>query len=108
MVTTIQIEEICQHTWDDSIISAVYESEECKQNDQTTAFNSNASKKDLLRKISALSNISTDATVILDNILELKEIEAIRNTHTLTLTTNTKKVSTYLTKSLFDALCCLK
>lgn len=104
MFTTVEIEEIYQSNWNDSIIISVYENETCKNYDKAILFNPNASKKTLLRKICSLSDTTTDMVLLIDNIVNLTHIEAFKMQQKIILSTSTKTMTIHLSKQLITIL----
>ncbi len=104
MFSTIKINEIYQSNWNDNIIISVYENEVCKAYDTAITFNPNASKKQLLRSICSLSNFSTDVVLLIDNIVDLTHIEALKQQQEIILSVGVKTITTHLSKQLITIL----
>lgn len=108
MVQTFISEEKYPYSWNDNIIVAVYENEICKNNDQALLFNSNGSKRQLLRKLASLSQFPVEAMLILENMMHLTNIEAFRQTQRIVLSTEYKTITTHASKGVLDILMSLK
>lgn len=104
MMSTFHTEQIYPKKWNDNIIIAVYANEACKHYDKTIAFNANASKKALLRKLACAQNFSTDIMLAIDNIIDLTNIEAFTQERKVILTTETSTITAYSSKYLIDVL----
>ncbi len=104
MLPIFQTEQKYPYTWNDNVVVGVFEDEYRKEHDIALHFNANASKRELLRKISYYQSFSTDILVVLENIIQITNIEAFTNERKVVLYTENSTITISASKRLLDDL----
>lgn len=101
MAANLHIEMKFDKKWEDNFSIIVYENEICKEYNRAGFSNLYASKKELIRKISLLEDITPEMIFILENITDITGFEIILDTHALIILTNSSKITTDILKPLY-------
>ena len=101
MAANLHIEMKFDKKWEDNFSIIVYENEICKEYNRAGFSNLYASKKELIRKISFLEDITPEMIFILENITDITGFEIILDTHALIILTNSSKITTDILKPLY-------